>query len=353
MGASSHEGRRAGDARAYPWIGLAVGALGAVGAWAVAPADAPPAAMALESLRLDGGTTDVARTVPGPAVVRLAARPARSSALEHFLADHRTRLVDDEPRRFTGTAGANLVESLRAAGVPASAIADYLSAISRRLALADGISVADHFDLVLPYARFADGSERFGGLQYAGLDRVGAADVQLVRWTVGGRGDWVDAQGLGSRVEGSIMPVSGAVSSGFGTRRHPILGRQRFHRGLDLRAAYGTPIRAADDGVVTMAGWAGGYGRQVRIAHGDHSTSYAHMSRFAVAAGASVRRGAVIGYVGSSGLSTGPHLHFEVHRGGRAVDPRSLKASVQRRVESGEEGAVRANLRALLAARAG
>jgi murein DD-endopeptidase MepM/ murein hydrolase activator NlpD len=125
----------------------------------------------------------------------------------------------------------------------------------------------------------------------------------------------------------------------------------RFHRGLDLRAAYGTPIRAASAGVVTMAGWAGGYGRQVRIAHTDYATSYAHMSRFAVAAGARVARGQVIGFVGSSGLSTGPHLHFEVIRGGRAVDPRSLKVTRQARVESREERAVRDHLRQVLASR--
>lgn len=353
MGAQKPRDRRAGDARAYPWIGLTVGVLGAVGAWAIVPAGQTPVArQALELIRLDPDRMAPAFAAPGPAVERLNARPARTAALQAFLDDHRTRLVKQGPRRFTGTAGANMVDSLRAAGVPQAAIADYLGALGRRLKLVDGISVADRFDLVMPHARYADGTVRFGELQYAGLDRVGASDVQLVRWKVDGRGDWVDAQGLGSRIEGSFMPVTGAVSSGFGTRWHPILGQRRFHRGLDLRAAYGTPVRATDDGVVTMAGWAGGYGRQVRIAHGGHATSYSHMSRFAVVPGTRVQRGQVIGYVGSSGLSTGPHLHFELHRGGRAVDPRMVKGTVQPRVESGEERAVRASLRQYLGAEA-
>lgn len=349
MGQQKPPDQRAGDARAYPWIGLTVGGLGAVGAWAIVPAGQTPVARpALELMRLDPDRMAPAFAAPGPAVERLVARPARSPALQAFLDDHRTRLVEQGPRRFSGRAGTNLVESLRAAGLPHTAIAEYVTAIERRVNLANGISVADRFDLVLPHSRYADGAVRFGALQYAGLDRVGASDVQLVRWEVDGRSDWVDAQGLGSRIEGSLMPVTGAVSSGFGTRWHPILGQRRFHRGLDLRAAYGTPIRAAGDGVVTMAGWAGGYGRQVRIAHRDYGTSYAHMSRFAVAAGTRVKRGQVIGYVGSSGLSTGPHLHFEAYRGGRAVDPRSLTGSAQRRVESGEERAVRTTLRHLL-----
>lgn len=332
---------------------MTVGVLGAVGAWAIVPAGQTPVARpGLESMRLDPDRVAPAFAAPGPAVERLFARPARSAALQAFLDDHRTRLIDQGPRRFTGTAGANIVHSLRAAGVPSAAIADYLTALGRRMKLVDGISVADRFDLVIPHARYADGTVRFGELQYVGLDRVGASDVQLVRWKVDGRGDWVDAQGLGGRIEGSFMPVTGAVSSGFGTRWHPILGQRRFHRGLDLRAAYGTPVRAAGDGVVTMAGWAGGYGRQVRIAHGGHDTSYSHMSRFAIAAGARVQRGQVIGYVGSSGLSTGPHLHFELHRGGRPVDPRMVKGNVQRRVESGEERAVRARLRQFLGAKA-
>jgi murein DD-endopeptidase MepM/ murein hydrolase activator NlpD len=120
-------------------------------------------------------------------------------------------------------------------------------------------------------------------------------------------------------------PVRGPVTSGFGWRVHPIFHVRRFHSGIDIAAAYGTPIHAADGGRVIFAGSGGmlyGYGNVIVIDHGRGlSTLYAHQSRFAVAAGALVRRGQVIGYVGSTGFSTGPHLHFEVRVNGVPVDP--------------------------------
>ena len=95
-----------------------------------------------------------------------------------------------------------------------------------------------------------------------------------------------------------------------------------MHKGIDFGARWGSPIVASADGVVSRAGWAGGYGQQVRIAHASAiATSYSHMSRILVAPGSPVRQGQLIGYVGSSGLSTGPHLHYETYRGGVAVNP--------------------------------
>ena len=113
----------------------------------------------------------------------------------------------------------------------------------------------------------------------------------------------------------SPCPVNGPITSYFGYRYHPILHFTRFHAGLDIGAGWGSPIVAAGDGQVVSAGWAGGYGREVRIAHGGGIVSrYGHMSEIVAAPGSFVRRGQLIGYVGSSGLSTGPHLHFEVSR---------------------------------------
>jgi murein DD-endopeptidase MepM/ murein hydrolase activator NlpD len=119
-------------------------------------------------------------------------------------------------------------------------------------------------------------------------------------------------------------------------RRHPILGFFRRHAGMDFKAGHGTPIVAVTDGVVSSSGRAGGCGNAVRLNHaGGIQTRYCHMSRMAVSAGQSVRRGQVIGYVGSTGLSTGPHLHYEMYRGGRAVDPASVQF-VTRALLSGE-----------------
>ena len=122
----------------------------------------------------------------------------------------------------------------------------------------------------------------------------------------------------------SEMPlVRGALTSGFGMRTHPLLGRARMHSGIDLSAPIGSPILATSDGVVGQAGWRGGYGLFVALEHaGGLETRYGHMSQLAVTSGQSVRKGQVIGYVGSTGRSTGPHLHYEMRVNGMPVRPR-------------------------------
>ena len=111
------------------------------------------------------------------------------------------------------------------------------------------------------------------------------------------------------------------ITSGFGWRRHPIYGSSRMHTGLDLDADSGDPIYAAAGGVVVSAGWRGGYGNCVIIDHGDIATLYGHMSSISVGTGEAVTQGSRVGAVGSTGASTGPHLHFEVRINGEPVDP--------------------------------
>lgn len=119
-----------------------------------------------------------------------------------------------------------------------------------------------------------------------------------------------------------IFPANAAISSGFGNRVHPILGYSRFHAGVDFSASYGSTIRAADSGRIIFSGWYGGYGQAVVIDHGNGlSTLYGHASRLFVREGQTVEQGQAIGSVGSTGLSTGPHLHFEVRRNGNPVNP--------------------------------
>lgn len=123
------------------------------------------------------------------------------------------------------------------------------------------------------------------------------------------------------------LPVAAtALTSGFGWRRHPVIGGLRAHSGIDLAARVGSPIVAASDGIVGTADWQGGYGLLVSLDHGGGvQTRYGHMSRVNVARGQRVHRGDVIGFVGSTGLSTGPHLHYEVRVNGRAVNPLGTK----------------------------
>lgn len=120
----------------------------------------------------------------------------------------------------------------------------------------------------------------------------------------------------------SLWPVHGAVTSGFGWRVHPIYGYGRMHTGMDISAGYGAPIRAAGAGRVIQSGYYGGYGNAVIIDHGNTlSTLYGHCSSLVVSPGQFVKKGQLIGYVGSTGASTGPHCHFEVMVNGDKVDP--------------------------------
>jgi murein DD-endopeptidase MepM/ murein hydrolase activator NlpD len=121
----------------------------------------------------------------------------------------------------------------------------------------------------------------------------------------------------------SRMPLEGAaLTSGFGMRTHPVLGGRRQHTGIDLAAPTGTPVYATADGIVSRADWYSSYGLYISVEHGaSMQTRYAHLSRLAVAAGDSVKKGDLIGYVGSTGRSTGPHLHYEVRVEGLAVNP--------------------------------
>ncbi len=126
-------------------------------------------------------------------------------------------------------------------------------------------------------------------------------------------------------------PINGArLASGFGMRMHPVLGYSAMHRGTDFAAPIGTPIFAAGDGVIVRAGPFSTYGNYVRIRHGNgYDTAYAHMSRFAagIGAGKRVRQGDVIGYVGTTGRSTGPHLHYEVLRNNSQINPMTLQVA--------------------------
>ena len=136
-----------------------------------------------------------------------------------------------------------------------------------------------------------------------------------------------DGDGGALRLHLAPLVEDGQLVSGFGWRRHPMGGGGAYHRGLDIAAPSGTPVRAAASGEVVEAGWQGDYGLMVRIRHSDEvETVYAHLSRLTpqLELGRQVRQDEVIGHVGSTGRATGPHLHFEVRHDGRALDPLAL-----------------------------
>jgi murein DD-endopeptidase MepM/ murein hydrolase activator NlpD len=261
--------------------------------------------------------------------------------------------VDETPLRIQGQVGSSLYRSARAAGAPAKAVEAYIRAVAAQVPIG-GLGADDRFDIILEHRRAATGETETGKLLYAGLGRSGGKDLRLMQWTQDGATQWFEASGVGKSRGALQRPVPGMVSSSFGMRRHPILGFSRMHKGMDFRAGYGTPILAATDGRVTAASWHGGYGRQVRIAHQSGlATSYSHMSRFAVAPGQSVRQGEVIGYVGSTGLSTGPHLHYELMRNGVPINPASVQFVMRAQLSGADLAGFKSRLRQLLAVPAG
>jgi murein DD-endopeptidase MepM/ murein hydrolase activator NlpD len=263
--------------------------------------------------------------------------------------------VDATPLRIRGRVGDGLYWSLRASGVSPQAASEYLRALSPHLDVGGEIGPDDRFDLILASRRAVTGERQEGPLLYAAVHRFAGGDVRLMKWKVGGAYQWMNTDiagpnGAGSRsVAAMAWPVAARITSGFGYRVHPILRFGRMHNGIDFGAAYGQPIVAAADGQVTRAGWAGGYGRQVRLAHdGGMGSSYSHMSRIIVDPGTLVRQGQLIGYVGSTGLSTGPHLHYEVYRNGVAVNPMGVRFASRAVVDGEELARFRARLAALM-----
>jgi murein DD-endopeptidase MepM/ murein hydrolase activator NlpD len=236
--------------------------------------------------------------------------------------------IDRAPLRIQGVVGDSLYRSARAAGVPVSAVESYIRVIAAKASLDDALVPGARFDIILENARSASGESQPGKLLYAGLVS-GGKTVRLIEWSINGQTEWFEASGVSQRRAGMVQPVANArMSSGFGMRFHPILGYSRFHKGVDFAAVQGTPVYAVTDGLVAFAGGFAGYGNHIRLSHSANlGTSYSHLSRIVVAPGARVAQGQLIGYVGSTGLSTGPHLHFEVYRAGVAVNPTSVSFS--------------------------
>lgn len=256
--------------------------------------------------------------------------------------------IDHTPLRIRGRVGDSLYRSARAAGAPSKAVEAYIRSVASRVPMGR-IGADGEFDIIVEQARAATGEVQLGSLLYAGLNDK-SRKLQLVRWEQEGRITWYDGKGMGERKGQMAMPASGRISSNFGLRRHPVLRFTRMHKGLDIAAGHGAPIRAANDGTVAFAGRNGGYGNFVRLNHSaGMGTGYGHMSRIAVRSGQRVTRGQVIGYVGSTGISTGPHLHYELYRNGVAINPRSVSFSVVQQLDGSDLREFKSKLARLLA----
>ena len=234
-----------------------------------------------------------------------------------------------ERRVAIGTIDGSLFTSAAALGATPSLTAQVVKLFAHKLDFERDIQSGDTFKLVFDRKVTESGrTVEAGNLLYAEIEAKSGID-RFYSYQPKGDKDIEFYDENGKDIKGFLLttPVYGArISSTFGMRFHPILGFNKMHTGIDFAAPIGTPIQAAGDGIVQDAKWWGGYGRWVRISHNkDWDTGYGHMSAIAVTPGQHVVQGQIIGYVGSTGRSTGPHLHFEVWHDHVAIDPKSAK----------------------------
>ncbi len=230
-----------------------------------------------------------------------------------------------EPAFVRGTITSSLYETMMAQGEQPQLIMDYTDIFGWEIDFFSEVQPNDSFAILFE-RKYCDSACIGYGVILAAAYWGQVGSFAGYRYTdPDGTTDYYNAEGQNLRKTFQKSPLRfSRVSSFFGRRFHPILRRVRRHSGVDYVAPRGTPVEAVSDGHVVSAGWSGGYGRLVVVRHAEgYETRYGHLSGFAkgIRSGASVRQGQLVGYVGSTGLSTGPHLHYEVRKHGSAVNP--------------------------------
>ncbi len=274
--------------------------------------------------------------------IRVSLYDQRSHLLTIALTESGRYQVDEEPRALDFNAFAAVEQEAQGSARTYSSI--YETALANEMPMDIANELIQIFAYDLDYQRVVRPGDTLEVLYELDDDGDAAGDVVFASITTGstthrfyrftaedGSLLYFDEDGVSANKFLIRNPVpNGRFRSAFGMRRHPILGYNRMHNGVDWSAPRGTPIIAAGNGTITDARWNSGFGRWVQIRHANgYRSSYAHMTRFAegIAPGVEVRQGQVIGYVGSTGLSTGPHLHYEVTVNGRHVDPMGIRVA--------------------------
>lgn len=251
-----------------------------------------------------------------------------------YRGEEKTYRISPRIVRVEGERSGSLQQSGIASGAPSAAMIEFIRALSYDVDFQRESKVGMKFTVLLEQLVTSDGKVTHPGRLLAGELNLGKRTVTVVRFRPQGGADQF-YNPKGESVVRSFLrtPMDASkVTSRFGLREHPILGYSAMHAGVDFGAPTGTPILAAGAGKVTMAGSNGGYGIFVKLEHTrEIGTGYAHMARLGpgIKPGVTVRQGQVIGFVGSTGMSTGPHLHYEFYRGGRAVNPLAQKFAMQ------------------------
>ena len=253
---------------------------------------------------------------------------------------HKRTILVDATRR-----GAVIQSSLYLSGqraqTPAQILARLTHIFSFDVDFQRDVQRGDSFAVLYERLSGEDGEHLgYGDILIAEMTLSGK-NIRLFKYqTKDGDTDFFTQKGESVRKALTLTPIDGArISSGYGRRRHPVLGYTKMHRGVDFAAPRGTPVYAGGRGVVEVAGRKGSYGRYIRIRHNStYKTAYAHLKGFArgIRKGRRVRQGQVIGYVGTTGRSTGPHLHYEIHKNGRQINPRRLNLPSGRKLRGAE-----------------
>ena len=229
-----------------------------------------------------------------------------------------------------GKINSSLYETGVDAGIPPAMINEIINAYSYDVDFQREIKSGNEIGVLFERMETADGTVAGNGnLVYAQLE-IGDRELKIYRYTdKSGNADFYNEKGESVRKALLRTPINGAkITSSFGMRNHPILGYTKMHKGVDFGAPTGTPIYAAGDGTVDFIGKKGGYGNYIKIKHnGQYASAYAHVSRFAsgMASGKRVKQGQIIAYVGTTGNSTGPHLHYEILADNTQVNPANVK----------------------------
>ncbi len=248
-----------------------------------------------------------------------------------YTAGKSTKDLTERTVNAAGTINSSLYLAAVEANIPHGIVAELIRIYSYDIDFQREIRKGDSFKIF--FSRFYDDEGRAvkdGIIQYASMTTSGK-EKELFRFTPSDDKvtDYFDSNGKSAKQFLMRTPIDGArISSGFGRRRHPVLGYSKMHKGTDFAAPRGTPIKAAGNGVVERASRYGGYGNYIRIRHANgYKTAYAHLHRYAkgIRKGKRVKQGQTIGYVGSTGRSTGPHLHYEVHYNGKAVNSMKVR----------------------------
>ena len=266
---------------------------------------------------------------------------AAKTDIDEFEASRIEPVVSYKTERADGTVSGAFVKSAKNAGIPTNVVQQIIWAFDGPVDFSRDLYKGDSFSTVFKKEYNKDGEPTGNGeLLYAELN-LHSKIFERYRYTdTKGREDFYDEKGKIARKLFIMHPLKKPrMTSKFGMRKHPILKYTTMHWGVDYGAPVGTPIHAPGEGVVTQAGRRGSYGRYVQIKHNSEFTSaYGHMSRIAddIYAGKRVKAGDIIGYVGNTGRSTGPHLHWELMKNGKRISPTTQKITAQRKLTGSE-----------------